>query len=158
MLAKQPSSRSSMERTSTPSLQHWASTSRPWNTGGERGPCRWAGSPEQGWEGGVSQADLPAIPSLHRFKLNIWDVGGQKSLRSYWRNYFESTDGLIWVVDSADRQRMRDCQRELQSLLVEEVGRGPGWGGGRAAGLPPVSRPQCFVRMHDMWTPSPQIP
>ncbi|XP_053416977.1 ADP-ribosylation factor-like protein 2 isoform X3 [Nycticebus coucang] len=57
----------------------------------------------------------------HRgFKLNIWDVGGQKSLRSYWRNYFESTDGLIWVVDSADRQRMEDCQRELQSLLVEE--------------------------------------
>ena len=57
----------------------------------------------------------------HRgFKLNIWDVGGQKSLRSYWRNYFESTDGLIWVVDSADRQRMQDCQRELQSLLVEE--------------------------------------
>ncbi|XP_077818554.1 ADP-ribosylation factor-like protein 2 isoform X5 [Macaca mulatta] len=59
----------------------------------------------------------------HRgFKLNIWDVGGQKSLRSYWRNYFESTDGLIWVVDSADHQRMQDCQRELQSLLVEEVG------------------------------------
>ncbi|KAI5278011.1 Adp-Ribosylation Factor-Like Protein 2 [Manis pentadactyla] len=57
----------------------------------------------------------------HRgFKLNIWDVGGQKSLRSYWRNYFESTDGLIWVVDSADCQRMQDCQRELQSLLVEE--------------------------------------
>ncbi|XP_045873491.1 ADP-ribosylation factor-like protein 2 isoform X2 [Meles meles] len=62
----------------------------------------------------------------HRgFKLNIWDVGGQKSLRSYWRNYFESTDGLIWVVDSADRQRMQDCRRELQSLLVEEVGGAP---------------------------------
>lgn len=53
-------------------------------------------------------------------------MGGQKSLRSYWRNYFESTDGLIWVVDSADCQRMQDCQRELQSLLVEEVGRVPG--------------------------------
>ncbi|XP_011848920.1 PREDICTED: ADP-ribosylation factor-like protein 2 isoform X2 [Mandrillus leucophaeus] len=58
----------------------------------------------------------------HRgFKLNIWDVGGQKSLRSYWRNYFESTDGLIWVVDSADHQRMQDCQRELQSLLVDQA-------------------------------------
>lgn len=56
-----------------------------------------------------------------RFKLNIWDVGGQKSLRSYWRNYFESTDGLIWVVDSADRMRMNDCKQELQALLVEEV-------------------------------------
>jgi len=57
----------------------------------------------------------------HRgFKLNIWDVGGQKSLRSYWRNYFESTDGLIWVVDSADRRRLQDCMKELHSLLQEE--------------------------------------
>uniref|UniRef100_A0A914WPH5 ADP-ribosylation factor-like protein 2 n=1 Tax=Plectus sambesii TaxID=2011161 RepID=A0A914WPH5_9BILA len=57
----------------------------------------------------------------HRgFKLNVWDVGGQKSLRSYWRNYFEQTDGLIWVVDSADRRRMLDCQQELKQLLVEE--------------------------------------
>lgn len=58
-----------------------------------------------------------------RFKLNIWDVGGQKSLRSYWRNYFESTDGLIWVVDSADRRRLGDCKEELKGLLLEEVRR-----------------------------------
>lgn len=56
-----------------------------------------------------------------RFKLNIWDVGGQKSLRSYWRNYFESTDGLVWVVDSADRLRLEDCKKELSALLLEEV-------------------------------------
>lgn len=55
------------------------------------------------------------------FKLNFWDVGGQKSLRSYWRNYFESTDGLIWVVDSADRRRLQDCKDELHALLLEEV-------------------------------------
>ncbi|XP_058482245.1 ADP-ribosylation factor-like protein 2 [Solea solea] len=54
------------------------------------------------------------------FKLNIWDVGGQKSLRSYWRNYFESTDGLVWVVDSADRLRLQDCKDELSALLREE--------------------------------------
>ncbi|XP_073410590.1 ADP-ribosylation factor-like protein 2 isoform X2 [Dendrobates tinctorius] len=54
------------------------------------------------------------------FKLNMWDVGGQKSLRSYWRNYFESTDGLIWVVDSADRARLQDCAQELAGLLLEE--------------------------------------
>lgn len=57
----------------------------------------------------------------HRgYKLNIWDVGGQKSLRSYWRNYFESTDGLIWVVDSADKRRLEDCKSELHKLLQEE--------------------------------------
>ncbi|OWA52316.1 ADP-ribosylation factor-like protein 2 [Hypsibius exemplaris] len=54
------------------------------------------------------------------YKLTFWDVGGQRSLRSFWRNYFENTDALIWVVDSADRMRMEDCRKELHSLLLEE--------------------------------------
>mmetsp|Transcript_12634 Transcript_12634/g.44239 ORF Transcript_12634/g.44239 Transcript_12634/m.44239 type:complete len:187 (-) Transcript_12634:53-613(-) len=57
----------------------------------------------------------------HRgYKLNVWDVGGQKTIRSYWRNYYEQTDGLIWVVDSADRRRLRDCKAELHELLKQE--------------------------------------
>jgi ADP-ribosylation factor-like protein 2 len=58
--------------------------------------------------------------AARRYKLNIWDVGGQKTLRPYWRNYYEKTDGLIWVVDSADLARLEDCMRELHSLLQEE--------------------------------------
>ncbi|KAH0834355.1 ADP-ribosylation factor-like protein 2 [Fonsecaea pedrosoi] len=54
------------------------------------------------------------------YKLNIWDVGGQKTIRSYWRNYFEKTDALIWVVDATDRLRMDDCKDELKGLLLEE--------------------------------------
>ncbi|KAI9675670.1 MAG: ADP-ribosylation factor-like protein 2 [Caeruleum heppii] len=54
------------------------------------------------------------------YKLNIWDVGGQKTLRSYWRNYFEKTDALIWVVDATDRLRLDDCRAELAGLLLEE--------------------------------------
>lgn len=49
------------------------------------------------------------------------DVGGQKTLRSYWRNYFEKTDALIWVVDATDRLRIDDCREELHGLLQEEV-------------------------------------
>lgn len=49
------------------------------------------------------------------------DVGGQKTLRSYWRNYFEKTDALIWVVDATDRLRIKDCRDELHGLLQEEV-------------------------------------
>ena len=51
------------------------------------------------------------------FKLNMWDVGGQTTIRSYWRNYFEQTEGLIWVVDSGDKLRLQDCKNELQGLL-----------------------------------------
>lgn len=50
------------------------------------------------------------------------DIGGQTSLRPYWRNYFEQTDAVVWVVDSSDRARMEDCRRELHELLKEEVG------------------------------------
>lgn len=57
---------------------------------------------------------------FNRYQLNVWDVGGQKSLRTYWKNYFESTDGLIWVCDSSDKMRMADCKRELHNLLEEE--------------------------------------
>lgn len=52
--------------------------------------------------------------------LNIWDIGGQQTLRSFWRNYFESTDGLIWVVDSNDVGRLNDCKQELHKILLEE--------------------------------------
>ncbi|OCL09755.1 ADP-ribosylation factor [Glonium stellatum] len=54
------------------------------------------------------------------YKLNIWDVGGQKTLRTYWKNYFEKTDTLIWVVDATDRERINDCRKELEGLLLEE--------------------------------------
>jgi small GTP-binding protein len=29
------------------------------------------------------------------FKLNVWDIGGQKTIRPYWRNYFDRTDALV---------------------------------------------------------------
>jgi len=57
---------------------------------------------------------------VDRFKVNVWDVGGQKSIRSFWRNYFDTTDGLIWVVDSSDADRLADCRLELHGLLNEE--------------------------------------
>lgn len=53
--------------------------------------------------------------------MTAGDVGGQKTIRSYWRNYFEKTDALVWVVDATDRMRVDDCRAELASLLLEEV-------------------------------------
>jgi len=52
--------------------------------------------------------------------LDMWDIGGQRSLRPYWNNYFIRADALIWVVDSADRLRLTDCRNELYKTLEEE--------------------------------------
>ncbi|KAK4821180.1 hypothetical protein QYF61_014667 [Mycteria americana] len=54
------------------------------------------------------------------FKLNVWDIGGQRKIRPYWRNYFENTDILIYVIDSADRKRFEETGQELAELLDEE--------------------------------------
>lgn len=50
------------------------------------------------------------------FKLNVWDIGGQKSIRPYWRNYFDQTDALIYVIDSADRRRMDEVTAQSKSV------------------------------------------
>ena len=54
------------------------------------------------------------------YKLNLWDIGGQRSIRAYWRNYFEQTDGLIWVVDSTDISRLELCKEEMYQVLQQE--------------------------------------
>ena len=47
----------------------------------------------------------------------MWDIGGQKAIRPYWKNYYENTDGLVFVVDSSDENRLGECTEELDSLL-----------------------------------------
>lgn len=54
------------------------------------------------------------------YKLCVWDIGGQESIRTYWRNFFEKTDGIIWVVDSSDLMRLERCKNELHQLLKQE--------------------------------------
>ena len=54
------------------------------------------------------------------FKLNVWDIGGQKAIRPYWRNYFEQTDAVVYVIDSADRKRIEETGLELADLLEED--------------------------------------
>ena len=54
------------------------------------------------------------------YQLHLWDIGGQSTIRAYWRNYFEKTDGIIWVVDSGDRRRMKLVKEELDTVLEQE--------------------------------------
>ena len=54
------------------------------------------------------------------FKLNVWDIGGQKTIREYWSNYFENANALIFVVDSSDRRRLQETCDELCHLVIDE--------------------------------------
>ncbi|KAK9497840.1 hypothetical protein O3M35_003755 [Rhynocoris fuscipes] len=52
--------------------------------------------------------------------FTVWDVGGQGKIRPLWRHYFQNTQGLIFVVDSNDRDRIHEAERELQNMLLED--------------------------------------
>ncbi|MEQ2268877.1 Arf GTPase arl1, partial [Xenotaenia resolanae] len=53
-------------------------------------------------------------------KFQVWDLGGQTSIRPYWRCYYSNTDAVIYVVDSSDRDRMGISKSELVAMLEEE--------------------------------------
>lgn len=53
-------------------------------------------------------------------KLNVWDLGGQTSIRPYWRCYYANTAAVIFVVDSTDKDRMNIASKELHLMLQEE--------------------------------------
>jgi ADP-ribosylation factor protein 1 len=52
--------------------------------------------------------------------FTVWDVGGQDKIRPLWRHYYQNTQGLIFVVDSNDRERVNEATEELQKMLSED--------------------------------------
>ena len=72
--------------------------------------------------------DPGAIPSVgfnvetvtyKNVKFNVWDVGGQDKIRPLWRHYYTGTQGLVFVVDSQDRDRIDEAKQELHRILSD---------------------------------------
>ncbi|XP_068119886.1 uncharacterized protein [Hyperolius riggenbachi] len=68
---------------------------------------------------GFNVETVEATPNV---SFTVWDVGGQDRIRALWRHYFNNTDGLIFVVDSADPERFKEARSELEAILeVDEM-------------------------------------
>lgn len=52
------------------------------------------------------------------FNLNVWDIGGQTSLRTFWGNYFDQTDIVIWVIDCLSLERLNESYQELREKVI----------------------------------------
>ena len=52
--------------------------------------------------------------------FTVWDVGGQDKIRLLWRHYYQNTQGIIFVVDSNDKDRIEDAREELHRMLAED--------------------------------------
>eukprot|EP00931_Biecheleriopsis_adriatica_P022064 TRINITY_DN14280_c0_g1_i1.p1 TRINITY_DN14280_c0_g1~~TRINITY_DN14280_c0_g1_i1.p1 ORF type:complete len:370 (+),score=63.69 TRINITY_DN14280_c0_g1_i1:139-1110(+) len=53
-------------------------------------------------------------------RFTSWDLGGQETNRPLWRDYYQNTTGMIFVVDSNDRDRIGEAKDELHRMLDED--------------------------------------
>lgn len=62
------------------------------------------------------------VETVEREQLafTVWDVGGRDKIRPLLRHYYKDTTGLIFVVDSLDRERSEDACEELHKTLNED--------------------------------------
>ncbi|KAK1159002.1 ADP-ribosylation factor-like protein 4D [Acipenser oxyrinchus oxyrinchus] len=57
-----------------------------------------------------------AIRCSRSITFQIWDVGGQEKLRPLWKSYTRRMDGIVFVVDSTETERMEEAKVELHKI------------------------------------------
>ena len=58
--------------------------------------------------------------SYKKLKFSVWDLGGQDRIRPLWRHYYQGMKGIIFVLDSNDRERCNEALDEIKLLTTED--------------------------------------
>lgn len=108
-----------------PQTAHETSTCMSFGCPGRAAPprsCEWEWRPVSQGLHPAASASAAAVgqPLTPRSwpSSQVWDLGGQVSLRLSWAAYYASTDAVIVVVDSTDRARMGIARQELANILA----------------------------------------
>jgi len=56
---------------------------------------------------------------IHNIRFRTFDLGGHETARRIWKDYYATVNGLIFIVDAADRTRFVEAREELHMLLEE---------------------------------------
>ena len=64
--------------------------------------------------------NVETVSPVKNVTFTVWDVGGQDKVRPLWKHYFHNTEGLVYVVDSADKERFHEAKDELYWILDSE--------------------------------------
>ncbi|CAG8609104.1 6632_t:CDS:10 [Ambispora leptoticha] len=58
---------------------------------------------------------------LNRARLIFWDLGGQTELRSLWEKYYAECHGIVFVLDSTDKERIEECKQAFERIITNEM-------------------------------------
>jgi GTPase SAR1 family protein len=59
-----------------------------------------------------------SCPLINGAKVTFYDIGGGARIRGVWPQYFADVHGIVYVVDSADRQRVEESAEEMKKALL----------------------------------------
>lgn len=68
--------------------------------------------------------NVETVSPVKGINFTVWDIGGQEKIRILYRHYYQNTDGLIYIVDSNDRERLQEARDELHGILESDNMRG----------------------------------
>ena len=74
-------------------------------------------------EGNVAEIteDFVADEMIYqKSRINLFDISGKKTYREYWKNFFHSSDGFIFVVDVSDSKRFDEAKQALKTIIQIE--------------------------------------
>merc|ERR1712228_1098446 len=59
------------------------------------------------------------IMEFENMTLQFWDLPGQTNFRKIWTHYFKEVHGIVFMIDSADTERLNEARYELHKLFNE---------------------------------------